>query len=311
LKLFRALAVTGAILAIALAVLGSWVRIKGAGLTCPDWPLCHGKLVPSLEGGVVLEWSHRMVALLEGVVLVATLLAGWRVRERIAGVAPALAALGAIFAAQVILGGATVQLGNSPLSVMLHWAMAMALIATLTVLALLALVAPAPGRTRAGADQIAAGLAAAGFLAFVTMCLGAYVSSAGAGLACASFPGCGGTLLGLTGPQAVQMFHRFAAGAFVLAAVIATGAALRSRSTAVRAFACGGLALLGLQIVLGALNVVWNLPVGLREAHATNATLTFLAFVIAAALETLAPARSPQAIAERAHPSGAGVAPVR
>lgn len=302
---------TGAILAIALAVLGSWVRIKGAGLTCPDWPLCHGKLVPSLEGGVVLEWSHRLVALLEGGVLVATFIAGWRVRERIAGVGPALAALAAIFAAQVVLGGATVQLGNSPLSVMLHWAMAMALIATLTVLALLALIAPEPGRSRAGADPIAAGLAAAAFLAFVTMCLGAYVSSAGAGLACASFPGCGGPLLGTTWPQAVQMFHRFAAGGFALVAVIAAGNALRSRSVEVRAFACAGIALLALQAGLGALNVLWNLPVALREAHATNATLTFLAFVIAAALETLAPARSTHALAERAHLGAAGIAPVR
>jgi heme a synthase len=311
LKLFRALAVTGAILAIALAVLGSWVRIKGAGLTCPDWPLCHGKLVPSLEGGVVLEWSHRLVALLEGGVLVATFMAGWRVRERIAGVGPALAALAAIFAAQVVLGGATVQLGNSPLSVMLHWAMAMALIATLTVLALLALIAPEPGRSRAGADPIAAGLAAAAFLAFVTMCLGAYVSSAGAGLACASFPGCDGPLLGTTWPQAVQMFHRFAAGGFALVAVIAAGNALRSRSVEVRAFACAGIALLALQAGLGALNVLWNLPVALREAHATNATLTFLAFVIAAALETLAPARSTHALAERARLGPAGIAPVR
>ena len=302
---------TAAILAVALAVLGSWVRINGAGLTCPDWPLCHGKLVPSLEGGVVLEWSHRLVALLEGGVLVATFVAGWRVRQRIAGVGPVLTALAAIFAAQVVLGGATVHLANSPFSVMLHWAMAMALIATLTVLALLALVAPAPGRARAGADQVATALSAAAFLAFVTMCFGAYVSSAGAGLACASFPGCGGALLGSNAAQAVQMFHRFAAGAFALVAVIATGAALRSRSAAVSAFACGGLALLALQVALGALNVVWSLPVALREAHATNATLTFLAFVIAATLETLAPAHSLAPVAERAQLGAAGIAPVR
>ena len=34
------------------------------GMTCPDWPLCQGEVVPVLDGGVVLEWSHRMVALL-------------------------------------------------------------------------------------------------------------------------------------------------------------------------------------------------------------------------------------------------------
>ncbi|MBD5656989.1 MAG: COX15/CtaA family protein, partial [Candidatus Eremiobacteraeota bacterium] len=61
-KLFRGFAVASALLAFAIAVLGSWVRINNAGLTCPDWPLCHGQLVPALNGGVVLEWSHRLVA---------------------------------------------------------------------------------------------------------------------------------------------------------------------------------------------------------------------------------------------------------
>ena len=290
---------TGAILAVVLAVLGSWVRINGAGLTCPDWPLCHGSLVPALEGGVVLEWSHRLVALLEGLVLLGAVAAGWRVRRSIAGVGPVLLVLGAIFALQVVLGGATVELGNSPPSVVFHWATAMLLLAALTTLAVLAIAAPAPGRARAGADTAAMALGAAAFFAFIAMCLGAYVSSSQAGLACPGFPACDATLLGTTASQAMQMFHRLAAGAFALAALIAAGAALRSRSRAVRSFACAGLALTAVQISLGALNVLWSLPIVLREAHAANATLTFLAFVIAAALETLAPAPAPAPAAER------------
>jgi heme A synthase len=296
-KSFRALAVTSAVLAFAIAVLGSWVRINGAGLTCPDWPLCHGEIVPSLQGGVVLEWSHRFVAFVEGFVVLGAIVTGFRERRRIAGVTPVLVALGAIFACQVGLGGATVILSNSPLSVMLHWGMGMALLATLTALAVLAIVAPPPRPLHAGDAAPALYLAAA--FAFVTMCLGAYVSSSFAGLACSTFPACDGTLLGHGSAQLLQMSHRIAAGSFALVAAVAAFVATGSASPRVRAFALGGFALVLVQIGLGVANVVWQLPTAMREAHAANAGATFLAFVIAAVLATLEPQREGAAGAER------------
>ena len=291
-KLFRGFAVASAILAFAIAVLGSWVRINGAGLTCPDWPLCHGQLVPALRGGVVLEWSHRLVALLEAFVVVGAIVTGVRQRRTIAGVTPALIALGVIFALQVSLGGATVLLANSPISVVLHWGMGMALLGDLTILALLAIVAPEPraGRT-SGVGRRAPVLGIAAALAFVTMCVGAYVSSSYAGLACSSVPGCDGTVFGHGAAQHVQMLHRALAVLFALVAFAATVVA-RNASPAVRTFAVGGSALIVVQIALGFANVIWRLPLGLREAHAANAGATFLAFVIAAVLASLEPAHA-------------------
>ncbi len=295
---FRGFAVTSAVLAFAIAVLGSWVRINGAGLTCPDWPLCHGEIVPSLHGGVVLEWSHRLVAFVESFVVLGAIVTGIRERRRIAGVTPALVALGAIFAIQVVLGGATVLLANSPLSVMLHWGMGMALLATLTALAVLSLVAPQPRPLRMG-DAAPALWLAAGF-AFVTMCLGAYVSSSYDGLACTTFPSCDGSLLGHGSAQMLQMSHRIAAGAFALVAAFATFVAFASASPRVRGFALAGVALIAVQIALGAANVFWQLPTAMREAHAANAGATFLAFVIAALLAVLEPERASAGSAARA-----------
>jgi heme A synthase len=61
-----------------------------------------------------------------------------------------------------------------------------------------------------------------------------------------------------------------------------------------------GFALVLIQIGLGIGNVVWQLPIALREAHAANAVATFVAFVLATSLAALAPERALAPRAERA-----------
>jgi heme A synthase len=283
---FRIFAVASAALAFLLAILGSWVRINDAGMTCPDWPLCRGSLVPLLSGGVVLEWSHRTTALAESFLLLGAIVTGSRVRREIIGVTPTLVALAALFIVQVILGGATVHLANSPISVMLHWGAAMALLAVLTTLAVLAILAPRHTPHRASATtpwdiSSSSVLAVAVVLGFIAMCVGSYVSSSYAGLACSTFPDCQGSLLGRDFAQNMQMLHRITAAAFTIMAFIATLYSVRVGSPHVKYFALTGITLLLTQLALGAFNVVSHLPTILREAHAANACLTFLAFVIA------------------------------
>jgi heme A synthase len=279
--MFRAFSLAAAVAAFALAVLGSWIRINGAGMTCPDWPLCHGAVVPALDGSIVLEWSHRMLALLVGVLLLGAIVTGWRARRSIAGVTPILMALAGIFVLQVAFGAATVAVANSPWSVVLHWGTGMLLLAALTALAIVAFVQPRPGvaRPQSGLFPLLA-LTVAG--AFIAMCAGAYVSSSGAGLACSSLPGCeAGSWTGASPAETAQMTHRILAGVFFIIATIVAYWSSLATTLRVRVAALGGYALIVLQVMLGMANVVWQLPLGLREAHAANAAAAFIVFVCA------------------------------
>ncbi len=288
------LALAADIAALMTIVLGSWTRINGAGLTCPDWPLCRGRLVPSMTDGTLWEWTHRLLAFAVAPLVVALVVAAWRNRDR-PFIGPTLGVIVALFLVQVFLGAETVRLANTPISVVLHWATAMALIAALSAMAVFSAASGDAQRSRAArglsADVFVVGATA--IVAFITMCVGAYVSSSGAGLACLSIPDCAGNVVVYTSGQFAQMLHRIAAAATLigatgsLALVVAHAASLRLRATVAL-----GVALVAVQVLLGLLNVALRLPTELREAHAVNAAFVFLTFFVAAIFAALDAERS-------------------
>jgi heme A synthase len=284
-KILARLSLAATLLAYGEVMLGSWTRINGAGMTCPDYPLCHGEFIPSLGGGTVWEWTHRLTAGLLSLLVLAVLAAAWKQRRSAPFVVPVGSAIAALFALQVFLGAATVHLSNSPLSVVWHWGTAMAFVASLTCTAIFAFNASGAGEVSAGSRRqvaLCGILGGTALVAFTTMCIGAYVSSSGAGLACIDIPQCAGNVVVYTPGQEVQMLHRFVAAACLLCAVIAfTLTWILRAGIRVRVAATAGLALVFVQILLGLLNVALRLPIDLREAHAANAALVFLAFVSA------------------------------
>ncbi len=61
----RVLAAGNALLALVLIAVGAYISSGGFGLAIPDWPLSMGRLVPpTLVGGILYEYSHRVLALL-------------------------------------------------------------------------------------------------------------------------------------------------------------------------------------------------------------------------------------------------------
>src|SRR5690349_14655318 len=88
---FRRLAFLTALFAYLQIGLGVVVRVTGWGLGCPDWPLCHGRPYPAPDIHSVIEYSHRTVGAITGVLLIVTVVAAWLVFRRSRPIVPWLA----------------------------------------------------------------------------------------------------------------------------------------------------------------------------------------------------------------------------
>jgi cytochrome c oxidase assembly protein subunit 15 len=92
-----------------LVVAGGLVTSRDAGLSVPDWPLSYGKLMPRMEGGILYEHGHRMIATMVGMFTIVSLVWIFRVDRRRWLRILAVAALLAVIV-QGVLGGLTVLL---------------------------------------------------------------------------------------------------------------------------------------------------------------------------------------------------------
>lgn len=265
---------------VALVVFGATVRVHGAGLACPDWPLCFGQVVPQLDFQVGLEWGHRVLA--GGISLGFVVLGGLIFRERAAlpRFVPVLWGVAAlVLAVQIVLGGLTV------LHLLAQWTVTSHLLAGNTFAVMLFLLATSLGDARRGIVQrrpVGAPIrVAAVLLALVVpaqIALGGLVSSSYAGMTCPGFPACYDDVWfpTLSGPMGLQVMHRI--GAWTLLGVAGLQAALALRGPpAARRRSLIVLGLVLAQGTLGALNVLWLLPVEITLLHSLGANLTALA----------------------------------
>jgi len=260
-----------------LLVFGASVRVHGAGLACPDWPLCFGRVVPPIDFGVALEFGHRVVA---GVVSLGFLWLGarvWTHRAALGATTWRLVVLAAaVLALQVVLGGLTV------LELLAEWTVTSHLLAGNTFCLTLLLVALRVAEARRPVDRapVGAGLRAAsvGLAVLVAgqLALGGLVSSSHAGLACGTWPTCDGTtwfptFSGLVG---LQVTHRIMAY-LVLAAGLVPLALTGGRGRAGRAAWLVFGAIL-LQATIGISNVLLRMPVEITLAHTAGAAAVVL-----------------------------------
>ena len=260
---------------LALIFIGGLVTSTGSGLSVPDWPLSYGMLMPPMVGGVFYEHGHRMAATLVG--FLTLVLAIWTARaEARRGVRRlAWAALAAVVA-QGVLGGITVlYLLPTPVSVT-HACLAQLFFCTVIALAVVTSrewLEAAPAEDVSGLAPAA--LATAGVV-FVQLVLGAVMRHTGAGLAIPTFPTAFGRWVPPldSAPVAVHFAHRVGAVAVLGAVAWMASAAFRARDARFRRPAVVVMALVALQVALGAATVLTGKAVTPTTAHvATGAAI--------------------------------------
>jgi protoheme IX farnesyltransferase len=313
--LLHRFAVVTALATYVLILIGGLVHGTGSSLACPDWPTCYGTLMPKMEGGVLVEHSHRLAA---GTVVILTLalaiavqlapgplgtpglglrrfrafdLAARGLARLARGAEPELRrlrpftwlALALVFV-QALLGGITVLLRlPTPISTA-HTATSLLFFLTVVYVAVRSRPADAVFAAPPSATVSRAALVAAVGVYF-QMVLGGLVRHSGAALACTDVPLCRGSIWPDAHPTVlVQAAHRLGAVAVGALAVIASIVTWRGagRRRDLRALAAAVPVLVGVQIWLGLHAVLSFLDLATVESHLAVATALLATLVLIA-----------------------------
>ncbi len=117
--------------------------IPGAGVSCPDWPLCNGSFVPNLaDARILIEYVHRLIAALTGMFILSTLVASlvW-FRSDLRIVTLSIMSF-AILVTQVAVGALTITSENDWVVVTIHLALGTATLAAALIVAMVSLWPP-------------------------------------------------------------------------------------------------------------------------------------------------------------------------
>lgn len=270
-----------------LMILGAGVRTMDAGLTCPDWPLCFGKAVPEYHLGVYLEFIHRVIAGVVGILYMLFFVQVWRTPElqRIR----LHSWVGLFFLlAQIIMGGLTVLKLLEAYIVTLHLTLATIFLLVLFVMKKKLITGPSIKTLNRNSKVYSfykLNIVVAIFFVMVQIILGGLVASTYSGLVCIDFPTCNGQYFPpMVGPIAIQMFHRFGAywlgllltGLFVFSIFFKKGLGINSSQ---RRLGVWAFMLVFTQMFVGILNLKFLMPAMLSVLHLGLALTLMLTLV--------------------------------
>jgi len=201
-------------------IMGALVTKTGSADGCGNtWPLCHGKFAPldSLES--LIEYNHRLVSGIVGLLVTWQSVWAWRKLGHVRGV-KFFAFFGFFLTfAQALLGAAAVVWGQSSAVLALHFGLSLTAFASVLLLTILvfegsffksAALPPITGRAKSAIWLVT-------LYSYIVVYLGAYVRHTDSSFGCYTWPTCNGSWIPeMTGAAGIQFIHRLAALLFLI-----------------------------------------------------------------------------------------------
>ena len=307
------------LLAFAVILMGAYVRLSDAGLGCPDWPGCYGRLVVPQDhhevagsfpdrqlhtGKAWKEMIHRYLAGTLGLAILALALLAWRHRKQPDQPLLLSTLLLGLVIFQAALGMWTVTLLVKPAIVTAHLLGGFATFVLLWLLVLkLRPTDPLTSPRDLKTPQIHLWFAL--LVLILQISLGGWTSSNYAALGCTEFPTCYGGqwwpamdfreafviwrglgvnyqygVLDYHARTAIHMVHRLGALlTFLVLGLLALRLLGLRESSLLRRWGGLMLGLLLVQLGLGITNVLGHLPLPIAVAHNGVAALLLLSLV--------------------------------
>lgn len=116
--ILKYLALASLVILYILMFIGGYVSASGLGLSCPEWPLCPSGVFPTEK--YLIEWTHRFIAAITGVLIVATAVASWLAKGSDKKIKITGTLAGIFVVTQITLGAIVIDLKLHALLVAIH-----------------------------------------------------------------------------------------------------------------------------------------------------------------------------------------------
>jgi len=302
--LTKRLAIATAIGMFIVLMMGAGVTATGSGHGCGnDWPLCHGRLIPQNYLQSFIEYSHRIVTSLEGLLVLATVIVAWPLRKVHPDFRFLVPAMAFTLVLQSLMGAAAVKWPQSPTVMASHFGISLICLASAVLIARILIDGGRHRDLRIGRNPVPAALRALIVVSFIGAIVvaysGAYVRHTHSEIACGvQWPLCNGQVIpDFANNAGIHFTHRLAALAIVLVLLAMFAVASQSRESRPDLFAHARFALIVvvIQALAGGMVVLTQVQLLSTMLHAALMAVLFV--VLADGVLKILPNRSSQSSA--------------
>ncbi len=274
----KGLAFITIILTYILIVFGGYVASSESGMGCgPEWPLCNGLVIPMLEGDTLIEFAHRVIGAILGIIAVVLFV---KIKRSQSDQKLQLASRGfmALMVLQILLGAVVVLYDLPSIIVSIHLLIAMLFLANLIWIWRRA----GGGNERYGpllnnrnGKRVLYHLNVVLLLMMLTLFIGAYVKHQAYGLAC-SWLNCGNGVFPVSIPGLFQTGHRLLALALGIYLFVLTYLSFKKNwETGLQNRLMASSLLVMGQILIGILTIISYIEISWAVLHLALGTALF------------------------------------